>query len=294
MDVVISQAFTGASYGAALLLIALGLSLTFGQMGVINMAHGEFLMAGAYSAYLTQKLVTNADFSLVLAIPIAFCVAGLLGLLLEVLVISRMYHRALDTLLVTFGVSLVLQQAAKDLFGAQAKAVEAPGWLDGQIPVLGYRYPLSQMFILVLAIACLAGMAALLKYTGFGRQIRATVQNRDLAETMGVSTRRIDRLTFFIGSGLAGVAGVAVTLITATESTMGSEYIIWAFLVVVAGGIGQIKGAVIAAFGLGIMRAFLTYWTDGSMAVVLTFLVVVAFLQLRPQGLFAVRTRSLA
>ena len=294
MDVVISQLFTGASYGAALLVIALGLSLTFGQMGVINMAHGEFLMAGAYTAYLTQQVVTNADISILVAIPVAFVVAGLLGLLLEVLVISRMYHRTLDTLLVTFGVSLVLQQLAKDIFGAQAKGVQAPSWLDGQIPILGYRYPLSQLFILAVAVACVAGTAALLKYTVFGRRIRATVQNRDLAETVGVSTRSIDRLTFFLGSGLAGVAGVAVTLITATESTMGSEYIIWAFLVVVAGGIGQIKGAVIAAFGLGIIRAFLTYFTDGSMAVVLTFLLIVVFLQIRPQGLFAVRTRSLA
>lgn len=294
MDVVISQLFTGASYGAALLVIALGLSLTFGQMGVINMAHGEFLMAGAYTAYLTQQVVTNADISIVVALPVAFVVAGLLGLLLEVLIISRMYHRTLDTLLVTFGVSLVLQQGAKDLFGAQAKAVQGPGWLDGQIPIFGYRYPLSQLFILVVAISCVLGTSALLKYTGFGRQIRATVQNRDLAETVGVSTRRIDRLTFFLGSGLAGIAGVAVTLITATESTMGQEYIIWAFLVVVAGGIGQIKGAVIAAFSLGILRAFLTYFTDGSMAVVLTFLLIVVFLQVRPQGLFAVRTRSLA
>ncbi|CAN5178590.1 urea ABC transporter permease subunit UrtB [soil metagenome] len=293
MDVVISQVFTGASYGAALLLIALGLALTFGQMGVINMAHGEFLMAGAYSAYLTQNVVTNADISLLLALPVAFLVAGLLGLLLEVAVIQWMYHRPLDTLLVTFGVSLVLQQAAKDLFGAQAVAVAAPSWLDGQIPIFGYRYPLSQLFILVLALSCLAGIGALLKYTSYGRNIRATVQNRDLAETIGVSTRRVDRMTFFLGSGLAGIAGVAVTRITATESTMGSEYIIWAFLVVVVGGIGQIKGAVIAAFALGILRASLTYFTDGSMAVVLTFLLVVVFLQLRPQGIFAVRTRSL-
>ena len=293
MDVIISQVFTGTSYGAALLMIALGLSLTFGQMGIINMAHGEFLMAGAYAAYVSQLLVTNADVSFLLAIPVAFCVAGLLGLLLEVLVISRMYHRALDTLLVTFGVSLVLQQVAKDLFGAQAVAVASPSWLSGQIPILGYRYPISQLFILVLALLCLLGVALILKFTTFGRQMRATVQNRDLAESLGVATRRVDRLTFFLGSGLAGVAGVAVTRITATESTMGQEYIIWAFLVVVAGGIGQIKGAVIAAFGLGILRSFLTYFTDGSMAVVLTFLIIVVFLQLRPQGLFTVRTRSL-
>jgi len=262
-------------------------------MGVINMAHGEFLMAGAYTAFLTQQVVSNADISLVVALPMAFLVAGVLGVALEACIIRWMYHRPLDTLLVTFGVSLVLQQAAKDVFGAQAVAVKAPSWLDGQIPILGYRYPLSQLFILVLTLACLGGVAALLKYTRIGREVRATVQSRDLAETLGISTRKVDRLTFFLGSGLAGIAGVAVTRITATESTMGQEYIIWAFLVVVAGGIGQIKGAVIAAFGLGILRAFLTYYTDGSMAVVLTFLLIVVFLQLRPQGLFVVRTRSL-
>ncbi|WP_370289146.1 urea ABC transporter permease subunit UrtB [Nocardioides sp.] len=293
MDVVISQVFTGASYGAALLLVALGLSLTFGQMGVINMAHGEFLMAGAYTAFLTQQVVTNADISLLVALPVAFCVAGLLGVLLELTVIRWMYHRPLDTLLVTFGVSLVLQQAAKDVFGAQAVAVEGPGWLEGQIPILGYRYPLSQLFILVLTLVCLGAVAWMMRTTAFGRRMRATVQSRDLAETLGVSTRNVDRATFFLGSGLAGIAGVAVTRVTATESTMGSEYIIAAFLVVVAGGIGQIRGAVIAAFGLGIIRAFLTYFTDGSMAVVLTFLLVVVLLQVRPQGLFTVRTRSL-
>ncbi|TIC87666.1 urea ABC transporter permease subunit UrtB [Nocardioides sp. GY 10113] len=293
MDVVISQVFTGASFGAALLLISLGLALTFGQMGVINMAHGEFVMAGAYTAYMTQQVVTNADVSLLIAIPVAFVIAGLLGVLLEVTIIRWMYDRPLDTLLVTFGVSLVLQQAAKDIFGAQAVAVEAPSWLSGQIGILGYRYPYSQAFILVLALGCLAAMAWLMKSTAFGRQMRATVQSRGLAETVGVSTRNVDRLTFFIGSGLAGIAGVAVTRITAVESTMGQEYIIWAFLVVVVGGIGQIKGAVIAAFAFGILRSFLTYFTDGSMAVVLTFLIVVAFLQVRPQGLFVVRTRSL-
>lgn len=293
MDVVISQIFTGTSYGAVLLVIALGLALTFGQMGVINMAHGEFLMAGAYAAYVTQVVIGNADFSLLIAIPVAFVIAGLLGLLLELTVIQWMYHRPLDTLLVTFGVSLVLQQGARDLFGAQAKAVQGPGWLDGHLMILGYRYPYDQMFILLVTVLCVAGVAALFKYAAFGRQIRATVQSRDLAETLGISTRKVDRLTFFLGSGLAGIAGVAVTLITATSSTLGADYIIWAFLVVVVGGIGQIKGAVIAAFALGVIRAFLTYYTDGSMAVVLTFLLVVLFLQLRPQGLFALRTRSL-
>jgi urea transport system permease protein len=293
MDVIVSQVFTGASTGAVLLLVALGLALTFGQMGVINMAHGEFLMAGAYTAYLTQQVLPSSV-SLLVALPLGFVVGGLLGLLLEVAVISRMYHRPLDTLLVTFGVGLILQQLARDVFGAQPKSVASPPWLRGQVDVLGYDYPITRLFIVVVALGCLAGMAALLKYSSLGRRIRATVQNRDLAETMGVSTRATDRVTFFVGSGLAGVAGVSLTLVTATVANLGTSYIVPAFLVVVAGGIGQIKGSVIAAFALGITGAFLTWWTSGSLATVLTFLLVVVFLQVRPQGLFTVRTRSLA
>ena len=294
MDVVISQFFTGASTGAVLLLVALGLALTFGQMGVINMAHGEFLMAGAYTAFVTQQVIGNADVSLLVALPLGFLVGGVLGLILEMVVISRMYHRPLDTLLVTFGVGLILQQLARDIFDARAKPVGAPSWLDGQLMVLGYGFPYTRLFIIVLSFACLAGMAALLKYSSLGRRIRATVQNRDLAETVGVSTRATDRLTFFLGSGLAGLAGVALTLVTATVSTLGTSYIVSAFLVVVAGGIGQIKGTVIAAFALGLFDSYLTYWFNGSMATVLTFVLVVVFLQLKPQGLFTVRTRSLA
>jgi urea transport system permease protein len=294
MDVVISQLFTGASTGAVLLLVALGLGLTFGQMGVINMAHGEFLMAGAFTAFVVQQVVSNADVSLLIALPAGFVVGGLLGLALEALVISRMYHRPLDTLLVTFGVGLILQQLARDIFGAPAKAVAAPSWLSGQIPILGYGFPLTRLFIILLAAGCVAAVAAALRYTSLGRRIRATVQNRDLAETMGISTRATDRVTFFLGSGLAGIAGVALTLVTATVSTLGTSYIVSAFLVVVAGGLGQIRGTVIAAFGIGILNAFLTYQFNGSMATVVTFLLVVVFLQLKPQGLFTVRTRSLA
>jgi len=293
MDVIVSQFFTGASTGAVLLLVALGLALTFGQMGVINMAHGEFLMAGAYTAYLTQQVVPSSV-SLLVALPLGFLVGGLLGLLLEMTVISRMYHRPLDTLLVTFGIGLILQQLARDVFGAQPKSVTSPGWLRGQIGILGYDYPITRLFIVAVALGCLAGMAALMKYASLGRRIRATVQNRDLAESTGISTRATDRITFFLGSGLAGIAGVALTLVTATVANLGTSYIVPAFLVVVAGGIGQIKGSVIAAFALGILGAFLTYWTSGSLATVLTFVLVVVFLQIRPQGLFTVRTRSLA
>lgn len=294
MDAFTTPLLAGTATGALLLIAALGLALTFGQMGVINMAHGEFLMAGAYTAYLTQQVVTNTDLSIVIALPVAFVVAGLMGLALEASIISWMYRRPLDTLLVTVGVSLVLQQLAKDIFGAQGDPVRAPSWLRGSIEVFGYNWPYRQIFTILLALAALAALAALLKYTAYGRQIRATVQNRDLAETMGVSTRRIDRVTFFIGSGLAGIGGVAVSLISGTNPNLGTTYIISAFLVVVAGGLGQLKGTVIAAFAVGIVTAYFTDWFSASMAQVFTFALVVIFLQVRPQGLFTVRTRGLA
>jgi urea transport system permease protein len=285
---------TGTATGAILLLAALGLTLTFGQMGVINMANGEFLMAGAYVAYITQQVITSIGISIVVAIPAAFLVAGLLGLLLEVTLIQWMYKRPLDTLLATVGVALILQQLARDLFGAQGDPVRPPSWMRGSITVFGYAWPHRQLFTIILAVTCLAGLSAVLKYSSFGRQIRATVQNRELAETLGISSRNVDRITFFLGSGLAGVGGVAIALISGTNPTLGTTYIIPAFLVVVAGGVGQLKGTVIAAWAVGVVTAFLTDWTSGSMAQVITFALVVIFLQVRPQGLFTVRTRSLA
>lgn len=294
MDALIPPLLNGGALGALLLLTALGLTLTFGQMGVINMAHGEFIMAGAFVAYLTQQLIPDSNISIPVALPAAFLVAGLLGLLLEVGIIQWMYRRPLDTLLVTVGVALILQQAALQIFPAQGVPVENPSWLQGQINVLGYAWPLRQVFTIVLAVVCVALLAAWLKFTPFGRRIRATVQNRDLAETVGVRTRRIDRMTFFVGSGLAGIAGVAASLIGGTNSQMGTQYIIPAFLVVVAGGIGQIKGTVIAALVIGIAMSFFADLTSGSLAQVLAFVLVVVFLQLRPQGLFTVRTRGLA
>jgi urea transport system permease protein len=294
MESITTPFLTGTSTGAILLIAALGLALTFGQMGVINMAHGEFLMAGAYVAYLTQSVVSSTGISILLALPAAFLVAGLLGLILEATVISRMYHRPLDTLLVTVGVGLVLQQLARDLFGAQGDPVDAPHWLQGHVAIGDYNWPYRQMFTIALALVALAALAAALKYTAFGRQIRATVQNRDLAESMGISTRTVDRITFFVGSGLAGVGGVAISLISGTNPTLGTSYIIPAFLVVVAGGLGQLKGTVIAAWTVGVVTAYLTDWISGSMAQVITFALVVVFLQIKPQGLFTVRTRGLA
>jgi len=231
---------------------------------------------------------------LLVSIPVAFLVGGVLGLVLEMTLLRRMYHRPLDTLLVTWGVSLILQQAAKDIFGTQGVDVKIPGWLSGPVEIFGYSFPKTRIFVLVLAVATVLALSLVLRLSPLGRRIRATVQNRQLAECSGISTRATDRLTFFIGSGLAGIAGVALTQMFPINSTVGQSYIVNAFLVVVVGGIGQIKGAVIAAFVLGIGQAAIEYVTDTSLARILIFLAIVAFLQLRPQGIFNVRTRSLA
>ena len=293
MDVVVGQLFTGLSIGSILLLAALGLSLTFGQMGVINMAHGEFIMAGSYTAYVVQQVLSTGGASLFISLIVGFVVGGGMGVLLEVTLIRRMYHRPLDTLLVTFGVGLVLQQLARDIFGAPAVNVVTPEWLSGGIDILGAVVAKTRIFILVLAVVCVLALSFALATTPMGRRIRAVVQNRDLAETSGISTRKTDISTFFIGSGLAGVAGVALTLIGSTSSTVGQSYLIDAFLVVVVGGLGQIKGAVIAAFALGLLNSFIEFNTTASIAKVILFVLIVIFLQVRPQGLFAVKTRSL-
>ena len=294
MQALFSQMVAGLSLGSVLLLAALGLALTFGQMGVINMAHGEFIMAGAYTVFVVQGVLADAGIALLVAIPIGFLVGGVMGVILEATLIRRMYHRPLDTLLVTWGVSLILQQAARDIFGAPNVDVRAPSWLGGSVDLGITQVPAARLFILALAAAAVVGLSLLLKTTPLGRRIRGVVQNRDLAETVGISTRSTDRLTFFIGSGLAGIAGVALTLLGSTGPTLGTSYIVDAFLVVVAGGIGQIRGAVIAAFGLGLLQATFEYSTTASIAKVLVFVVIVVFLQIRPQGIFSVRTRSLA
>ncbi|MGW0761166.1 urea ABC transporter permease subunit UrtB [Streptomyces sp. NPDC002814] len=297
MTVILGQTFTGISIGAVLLLIALGLSLTFGQMNVINMAHGEFIMAGAYTTYVLQKSISGAGISLLVALPVAFLVSGALGALLEWLLIRRLYLRPLDTLLVTWGVSLMLQQLARDIFGAPNVQTRAPDWLTGNITVIGGDDPLtfanSRLFILALAIAAVVALSLTLRLTPLGRRIRAVVQNRDLAEVSGISTSRVDRTAFFIGSGLAGVAGVALTLVGPIGPTMGTNIIIDAFLVIVVGGIGQLKGSVIVAFVLGALQSVLEYSTTVSVAKVLVLVAIVAFLQWRPQGLYTLRTRSL-
>ncbi|WP_369166675.1 urea ABC transporter permease subunit UrtB [Streptomyces sp. R28] len=297
MTVILGQTFTGISIGAVLLLIALGLSLTFGQMNVINMAHGEFIMAGAYTTYVLQKSISSAGISLLVALPVAFLVSGALGALLEWLLIRRLYLRPLDTLLVTWGVSLMLQQLARDIFGAPNVQTRAPDVLTGNITLLGGDDPLTvannRLFILGLAVTAVVALSLTLRLTPLGRRIRAVVQNRDLAEVSGISTSTVDRTAFFIGSGLAGVAGVALTLVGPIGPTMGTNVIIDAFLVIVVGGIGQLKGTVIVAFVLGVLQSVLEYSTTVSVAKVLVLVGIVAFLQWRPQGLYTLRTRSL-
>ncbi|MFI6312055.1 urea ABC transporter permease subunit UrtB [Nocardia fusca] len=294
MEALVGQLFTGLSLGSILLLAALGLSLTFGQMGVINMAHGAFIMAGSYTAYTVQEyLVAGAEVSLIISLLIGFLVGGLMGVALEVTLIKRMYDRPLDTLLVTFGVGLILQQAARDIFGAPAVRVVTPEWLGGGLEILGAVVPKTRIFIMLLAVLCVTAVAVTMKYTAMGRRIRAVVQHRDLAETSGISSRGTDITTFFIGSGLAGVAGVALTLIGSTSSNTGTTYLVDAFLVVVIGGLGQIRGAVLAAVALGLLNSFIEYSTTASVAKVIVFVVIVVFLQVRPQGLFTIRSRSL-
>ncbi|MFC4110276.1 urea ABC transporter permease subunit UrtB [Micromonospora zhanjiangensis] len=293
--VIVSQLFTGVSIGAVLLLIALGLALTFGQMNVINMAHGEFIMTGAYTVYVLQQSITGAGVSLLVALPVAFVVTGAMGVLLEVLLVRRLYARPLDTLLVTWGVSLILQQLARDVFGAPNVQTRAPDLLTGHVRIAGdLVLANNRLFILALALAAVAAVTLVLRLTPLGRRIRAVVQNRDLAAVSGIPTGRVDRLTFFIGSGLAGVAGVALTLLGPIGPTMGTNVIIDAFLVVVVGGIAQLKGTVIVAFGLGVLQSTVEYSTTVSVAKVGVFVAIVAFLQWRPQGLFTLRTRSLA
>jgi urea transport system permease protein len=291
VHVALAQLVTGLSISAVLLLIALGLTFTFGQMRVINMAHGEFIMAGAYTAYMLQGPLGHQ--SLLVALPVAFVVAGAIGVVLERLLIRRLYGRPLDTLLVTWGVSLILQQVARDLFGAPNVEVRAPTWLNGGVHVAGITIGANRLFIMAIVAVSVTAIWLYLTRSPQGRRTRAVVENRQLAACSGIATTRVDQRTFFIGSGLAGVAGVGITLLGSVGPTLGSNYLIDAFLVVVVGGLGHLRGAVLAAIGLGLLRAYVEYWSHASIARVVVFLAIVAFLQARPQGLFVLKTRSL-
>jgi urea transport system permease protein len=290
--------FAGLSLGSVLLLAALGLAITYGLMGVINMAHGELMMVGAYATWLTQNLFSRIwpagfDFYLVAAIPVAFLAAASVGVLLERGVIRYLYGRPLETLLATWGISLILMQAARSIFGAQNVSVENPAWMSGGIQLASNLVlPWNRVFIIVFAILVVAAVALLLARTRIGLLVRAATQNRTMARCLGVSTGRVDTLAFAVGSGLAGLAGCALSQIGNVGPDLGQAYIIDSFMVVVLGGVGQLTGAVSAALGLGVVNKFIEGVSGPVIAKIAVLLFIIAFIQKRPQGLFAMRGRS--
>ncbi len=300
MEIWVTQLFNGLSVSSILLLIALGLAITFGLMRVINMAHGEFIMIGAYGAYMTQEIFKSSfpkgmfDAYFPLAILVSFGLAFAIGFLLEVTLIRFLYGRPLDSLLATWGVGLMLQQLARSIFGAPNVGVVSPSWLNGGLNLMGgVVFPYKRLFIIALVILILVGMYFYIYRSGAGRRMRAVMQNRDMAACLGISTRRVDALTFAIGSGIAGIAGCALTLIGPIGPSIGTYYIVDAFMVVVLGGVGKLVGTVAGALGIGMFNTMFEWWTDASLGKVLVFLCIVAFLQWKPMGMFAVRTRQL-
>lgn len=288
----IGQVFNGLSVGSIYLLAALGLALSFGLMRVINMAHGEIVMFGGYVAYLTMHLVPG-PLALPAAILAAFVSAGVLGAGLEILLVGRLAERPLDTLLATWGVSLIVQQAARDIFGATGVSVTAPSWLDGVVAIGGMSLPYTRLFIILIAALTLGGLGLFLKMTRLGLLVRAVNQDRPTASAMGVSVRRVDMLVFGLGAAVAGVAGVILALLGPVTPSVGQSYIVPAFLVVVMGGLGSITGTAIAAVAIGLVSALSQVFVDVSFAQVLMLLFVVVFLQFRPEGVVAVRSRAL-
>ena len=291
------QVFTGLSLGSILLLAALGLAITYGVMGVINMAHGELLMVGAYATYLVQTLFRAylpqyLDWYLLAAIPVAFAAAALVGMLLERTVIRRLYGRPLETLLATWGLSLILIQAARVIFGAQNVEVANPVWMSGGVELMaGLVLPWNRIVIIGFALFVLALMWALMQKTRLGLFVRAVTQNRAMAGCVGVPIGRIDMLAFGLGAGIAGLGGVALSQIANVGPDMGQGYIVDSFLVVVLGGVGQLAGAVWAALGLGVVTKFLEGWSGAVLAKIMVLIIVIVFIQKRPQGLFALKGR---
>lgn len=300
VEVMLLQLFNGLSVSSILLLIALGLAITFGLMRVINMAHGEFIMIGAYTAYVTQRFFADRlpqeSFGsyLLFAIPLAFLVAFAFGLLMEMTLIRFLYNRPLDSLLATWGMGLILQQLARNIFGAPNVAVTSPAWLNGGWAVMeGVVLPYKRLFLLALVTAVLICMYLYIYRSNPGRRMRAVMQNREMAACLGVSTRRVDAVTFAVGSGIAGIAGCALTLLGPIGPSIGTYYIVDAFMVVVLGGVGKLAGSIIGAFGIGLTNTFFEYWTSASIGKVLVFACIMAFLQWKPTGLVTMRSRAL-
>lgn len=300
MEILIMQLFNGISVSSILLLAAIGLAITFGLMGVINMAHGEFIMIGAYTTYVIQNIfqryVSEKYFDLycLIAIISSFIIAAVFGLILERLIIRHLYSKAADSLLVTWGISLILQQLARSIFGSPNVGVKAPTFLESSLKITGIIVlPYKRLFILLIAIICLVGVYIWMYKTRQGRNIRAVMQNRSMAASLGVNTKLIDAGTFAIGSGLAGIAGCALSWIGAIGPALGTNYIVDTFMTVVVGGVGSIVGTIIGSSFIGIGGTAFEFLTNASMGKVLVFICVIIVLQFKPKGIFTVNTRAL-
>ncbi|GJD49372.1 hypothetical protein OPKNFCMD_2102 [Methylobacterium crusticola] len=293
----VQNAWYGVSLGSVLLLAAIGLAITFGVMGIINMAHGEMVMLGAYTTYLVQELIRqNAPalfgWSLPIAIPLAFLVAGAVGILIERVVIRHLYGRPLETLLATWGISLILQQAVRSVFGPSNREVGAPSYMAGAFDLFGLSITWGRLWIVVFALAVFLALNLILKATSFGLKTRAVTQNRRMASAMGIRTPWIDAFTFGLGSGIAGVAGVALSQIDNVSPNLGQGYIIDSFLVVVFGGVGNLWGTLVAALTLGVANKFLEPYAGAVLGKILLLVFIILFIQKRPRGLFALKGRA--
>lgn len=292
------QGFNGLSVFCVLLLMALGLAIIFGQMGVINMAHGEFLTIGAYTTYLISSLTESYAPALMpyyffIAIIASFFIAGLVGYGVERLMISRLYHRPLDTLLATWGLSLVMQQIFRSVFGPKEVSPSLPEWLMGSYqPTDLIDIPINGVFLVGITVVVTGIIFYLLFRSRWGLQVRATTQNRVMSNAVGINTKRVDRMTFALGCGVAGIAGAAFTTIGSTGPTSGSLYIVDTFLVVVFGGAQSLIGTIASAFSIAQTQSILEFFISGSMAKVITLSVVIIILMLRPQGLFSAKVRK--
>jgi urea transport system permease protein len=281
-----------------LLLAAIGLAITFGVMGVINMAHGEMVMLGAYVTYVVQEILRAqfpalADFSLVFAVPLAFIFAGLVGILIEQGIIRFLYGRPLETLLATWGLSLILQQAVRTIFGPTNKDVSNPSWMSGAFELGQITVTYNRLWIICFTLAVFAALLGLLRFTRLGLEMRAVTQNRAMAASVGIRTGRVDALTFGLGSGIAGIAGVALSQIDNVSPNLGQGYIIDSFMVVVFGGVGNLWGTLVGAFTLGIANKFLEPFAGAVLGKIAILVLIILFIQKRPRGLFALKGRAI-
>jgi urea transport system permease protein len=293
----LQNAWYGLSLGSVLLLAAIGLAITFGVMGVINMAHGEMVMLGAYTTFVVQEVIRARnpalfDYSLAIAIPLAFVVSGFVGIVIERGVIRFLYGRPLETLLATWGISLILQQAVRTVFGPTNKEVGNPSWMSGAFEVGYITVTYNRLWIICFTLAVFAALLGLLRLTRLGLEMRAVTQNRAMAASMGIRTSRIDALTFGLGSGIAGIAGVALSQIDNVSPNLGQGYIIDSFMVVVFGGVGNLWGTLVGAFTLGVANKFLEPFAGAVLGKIAILVLIILFIQKRPRGLFALKGRA--